>query len=154
MIPSQHLMRLGCRFIFKATCIYLIPWAKACDKCAAWLAVRKPTVSQWTWHVAAGLLAVVVIVHVACVSLLIRFINGGEHTACVCTASGEPVGLRQDKSSLLNFVTSLVQLSKAFVHTMQTGLTLCSDVCLVVLWRPKMCVSVCCITGVLLSVAL
>ena len=154
MIPSPHLTRLGCRLAFKAACIYLIPWAKACDKVAAWLAVRKPSVLQWTWHVAAGLLAVVVIVHVALVSLVIKYISEGWHTPCVCTASGEPVGLRQDRSSVSMFLASLVQLSKAALHTLSSGMLMCSDLCLVILWRPRLCVSLGCLTALLVSVAL
>jgi hypothetical protein len=154
MIPSPHLTRLGCRFVLKATCIYLIPWAKACDKCAAWLAVRKPSVLKWTWHVAAGLLAVVVIVHLALVSLLIKYMNDGAHTPCVCTASGEPVGRRQDTSSVVNFMASLIHLSKAFLHTLQSGLNMCSDVCLVILRRPRLRIILGSLTALLLSVAL
>ena len=144
MIPSKQLTLLGCRFVFKATCIYLIPWAKACDQCAAWLAVRKPSVLKWTWHVAAGLLAVVVIVHLALVSLLIKYRNDGVHTPCVCTASGEPVGLRQDRSSFSLFMASVVQLAKAMLHTLSSGMLMCSDVCLVILWRPRLCFSMFC----------
>jgi hypothetical protein len=154
MIPSPHLTRLGCRLVFKAACIYLIPWAKACDKVAAWLAVRKPSVLQWTWHVAAGLLAVVVIVHVAFVSLLIIYMNDGVHTPCVCTASGEPVGLRQDRSSVSMFLASLVQLSKAALHTLSSGMLMCSDLCLTILWRPKMCLILGFTSCLFLSVAL
>lgn len=156
MIPPPHITRSGCRIVFKAICIYLIPWAKACDKCAAWLAVRKPSVLKWTWHVAAGLLAVVVIVHLAVVGLLTRYMNEAVHTPCVCTASGEPVRLRQDTytSSLAMFMASLFELSKAVVHTVQCGTQLFSDLCLVVLWRPRTCIVIACLLVLGLSVAL
>ena len=154
MIPSPHLTRLGCRIVFKAICIYLIPWAKACDKVAAWLAVQKPSVLKWTWHVAAGLLAVVVIVHLAVVGLLIRYMNEAVHTPCVCTASGEPVRLRQDRSSVVNFIASVGQLSKALLHTVQTGMVMISDMCLIILWRPRMCLILGFTSCVFLSVAL
>lgn len=156
MIPSQHLARSGCRIVFKAICVYLIPWAKACDKCAAWLAVHKPAVLKWTWHVAAGLLAVVVIVHLAIVGLVIRYMNQAVHTPCVCAASGEPVSLRQDtySSSLSMFMASLLDLAKATVHTIQCFAQLFSDVCLVVLWRPRTCILTACFGAIVLSVAL
>ena len=81
-----------CRWVIKLIGLYLIPWARCCDRIAFDCSTRWLVLRTCTWYLAVLLLSLIVAVHLAVICAIVQYNlpDRGLLTPCVCEAIVQP----------------------------------------------------------------
>ena len=81
-----------CRWVIKLIGLYLISWARCCDRIAFDCSTRRLALRTCTWYLAVLLLSLIVALHLAVICAIVQYNlpDRGLLTPCVCEAIVQP----------------------------------------------------------------
>ena len=92
LFATIDLLARECRWVIKLFGLYLIPWARCCDRIAFECSTRWLALRPLTWYLAVVLLSLIVVVHCAVLWAVVQYNlpDRGLLTPCVCEAIVQP----------------------------------------------------------------
>jgi hypothetical protein len=139
MATRNHVAFVG-RFLLRMVAWYLLPWAQLCDHITFKVVDRRPEWVTRFWYISAGLMAIVISLHVTAGIATFNALFGGHLyvSPCVCEAREQQT---LHRFAIIRFKTGSIlvdasHVCKAFGVLCMTIVSLAAQVCEAIWARP------------------